>query len=116
MMTLAHKHTLALRSTGQTWFVSRHRGSIEWVKTQVINIDQFCHHLDEDNGPVAGDTVIGTLPVHVIAKLNKMGVRFMHLEINLPLNSRGKELDRASIEQANAKMQEYIVWRVDRQG
>jgi CRISPR-associated protein Csx16 len=105
--------TSAIHS-GQTWFVSRHQGSIDWIKSQEIQVDRFCAHLADDNWPCSGDTVIGSLPVHVIAKLNLAGVRFLHFELNLSELTRGLELTRARIEQMEVRMQEYMVWRIDK--
>ena len=109
-------NTLQKPAANQTWFVGRHQGSIDWIKEQSVHINHFCSHIDDSNMPKAGDTVIGTLPVHVIARINRIGVRFIHLELDLNQQTRGIELKSIIIEQSNAKLQEYMVWRIDHQG
>lgn len=102
------------RSHTKTWFVSRHGASIEWVQSQGFTVDEFVTHLDADHMPKSGDTVIGTLPVHVVADLNQKGVRFLHLKLDLNGAMRGKELSLQDLEAANASLQEYLVWKVTR--
>jgi CRISPR-associated protein Csx16 len=97
----------------KTWFVSRHQGSIEWIKQQDIHIDHFVHHLDEHSHLQSGDVVIGSLPVHLIAKLNNQGVRFISFELDMVKEQRGKELTKQDLANLNVKMKEYIVWSVD---
>lgn len=51
-----------------TFFVSHHPGAIEWATQQRLAVDRFLAHLDP--GQVSSsDTVIGTLPVHLAAKV-----------------------------------------------
>jgi len=76
---------------GITWFVSRHRGAIEWAKGQDIAIDRWTPHLDPSE-VAATDTVIGTLPVSLAAQICARGARYMHLSLQVPAAWRGREL------------------------
>ena len=93
-----------------TWFVSRHPGAIEWATRQTLAVDQFVHHLD----PAlvrGGDTVMGSLPVHLAAAVCERGARYLHLSVELPEQLRGKELSADQLEQLGANMREYRVER-----
>ena len=57
------------------WFVSRHAGAIAWAKGQNLPVDRWVSHLDARQ-VTAGDTVIGTLPVHIAADICSRGARF----------------------------------------
>lgn len=97
-----------------TWFVSRHSGSIEWIKSQNIPIDYFIEHLDEKLNITQGDTVIGSLPVQTISMLNKRGVKFIHLVLDLPQALRGIELTAKQVHELKPSLNEYIVWQCDK--
>lgn len=103
---LGKQHTI-------TWFVSRHAGSIDWIKQQAIQVDRFVTHLNETDMPQTGDIVIGTLPVHLIAKLNKKGIRFIHLQLEVDHQQRGVELSSQCLSSSQATLQEYLVMKVD---
>ncbi|MCW8109600.1 CRISPR-associated protein Csx16 [Alteromonas ponticola] len=98
--------------TNRFWFVGRHKGSADWVKLQGIHIDYYVEHIDVDNGPQPGDTVIGTLPVHLIAQLNAMGVRFVHLQLSLSNEDRGKELCARRLLSLRPKLVEYLALKI----
>lgn len=113
MIKLTKQLSTTNESNPTTWFVGRHKGSIDWIKTQDITIDRFVEHIDSNNYPTAGDIVIGTLPIHMVATLNAAGVRFIHLELILPSTARGVELDREVIEQSKPQLKEYLVWGIN---
>jgi len=105
----------AAERPAKTWFVSRHQGSKAWIEAQGIAIDEFVHHLEPNNMPQSGDTVIGNLPVHIIAHLNENGIRFLHLSITTKDTNRGKELSHQELEAANISLEEFLVWKVKRE-
>lgn len=88
------------------WFVSRHPGAREWIKSQGINVDYFADHISLDELD-AGDRVIGTLPIHLIAQLCAMGVEYWNLNLDLPLTARGKELTASELIQYGAHLQRF---------
>jgi CRISPR-associated protein Csx16 len=94
-----------------TYFVSRHPGAIEWARRrgiEAITVDHFdvaCVKL--------GDTVLGTLPIGLIAEVNLRGGKYLHLEIDLPSEARGKDLSADDMDQYDARLTEYEARRVD---
>ncbi len=91
-----------------TYFISRHQGAKDWAQQQGIQVDQMLSHLELENIQ-PGDTVIGTLPVNLVAELNEKGARYLHLTLVLPEHFRGKELSAADMEAAGARLEEYRV-------
>lgn len=77
--------------SGQTWFISRHSGAIDWIKQQPDwRIDHYVPHLDPETiSP--GDTVLGTLPVHIAAAICARGATFYFLQIPQEADKRGSE-------------------------
>ena len=98
-----------------TYFVTRHPGALEWAEQQGFQIDQRVDHLDADK-IVAGDTVMGSLPVNLAATVCKHGGRYFHLSIDLPAALRGKELTAFEMENCNARIEEYVVQNVAMRG
>ncbi len=93
------------------YFVSRHPGAVEWARRRGLDVDRLETHFD----PAMvrqGDTVIGTLPVHLVADVCEHGGRYLHLSIDLPLEWRGRELSVEDMESCNARLEEYRVQRV----
>jgi CRISPR-associated protein Csx16 len=94
-----------------TWFVSRHPGAAEWARRQGLTVDRMVEHLQvEDVRP--GDTVIGTLPVHLAAAVCARGARFLQLSVDLPPALRGRELSAEELQACGARLEEYRVERV----
>ena len=92
-----------------TWFVSRHQGAIAWARQQGIEA-VFVDHLDPHQVR-PGDTVVGTLPVPLVAEINAKGARYFHLSINLPQELRGRELSAEELRSLGAKLEEYSAAR-----
>ena len=88
-----------------TYFVSRHPGALEWAARREITAMSITH-LDLDIIH-AGDVVIGTLPIHHIATINKRCARYFHLEMDLPADQRGANLSADDMERLGAKLVEY---------
>lgn len=92
-----------------TYFVTRHPGAIAWAKRQGVNATTIAH-LD----PFAvgsGDVVIGTLPVHVVAAIQRRGARYLHLEMDVPAEWRGRDLSADDMDCCGAKLVAYRVVR-----
>jgi CRISPR-associated protein Csx16 len=95
-----------------TWFISRHPGALEWAKVQGLAIDRHCPHLTDNNlanDIAAGDTVIGSLPVHLAAIVCQRGATYYNLSLDLPAHLRGKELSAAEVTACNARFEPYHV-------
>ena len=91
-----------------TWFVSRHPGEIEWIKTQPIEIDSFVEHLDI-NLISKGDTVIGNVPLHLAAQICAKGARLICLSVAVPATLRGQELTKDVLTHLECSLQEFRV-------
>lgn len=89
-----------------TWIVTRHQGAKQWLAQQAIKADLIVDDLNIDL-PQAGDTIIGMLPIQHIAKLNKRGVRYLHLCLQTPERLRGQELVADQITEFDGHLQEY---------
>jgi len=71
-----------------TWFISRHPGACDWAAQQGLHIHRQVAHLDPAEVE-PGDTVIGTLPVHLAAAVCQRGARYLNLSLDLPAHARG---------------------------
>lgn len=91
-----------------TLFVSRHPGALDWAAGEGITVDAVIAHLDPATVQ-PGDVVIGTLPVHLAARVCARGGRYLHLSLELPPDWRGRELSAADLRQCGARLEEYRV-------
>lgn len=94
-----------------TYFVTRHPGALDWARARGIDCDQHIIHLDPQEVG-AGDTVIGSLPVHLAAAVCARGARYFNLSLDLPASLRGRELDAATLEECQARIEEFSVTRI----
>lgn len=94
------------------WLVTRHPGAVEWAIRQGIRWDKHVAHLDPCE-IAAGDTVIGSLPINLAAEICNRGARYFNLSLNLPAHLRGRELDAATLAACDARLEEYIIKRVN---
>ena len=93
-------------------FVTRHHGARDWAESQAIPVDLWMDHLDTA-AVESGDVVIGTLPIHLAAEVHARGARYLHLSLDLPPALRGRELSAEQMIQARARLEEYLVVRVE---
>lgn len=94
-----------------TYFISRHQGAKDWAELQNIKVDLVQSHLDIDQLK-AGDVVIGTLPINMVAQLCVLGAKYYHLTLHLSEELRGKELTAQDMLDAGAKIEQYYSERV----
>lgn len=90
-----------------TYFVTRHKGAIEWARMQGIEAERISHLDPSRIKP--GDTVIGTLPVHIAAALCAQGGRYLHLSMTIPENARGRELTADEMNRFGACLTPYSI-------
>ena len=95
---------------GKTWFVTRHPGARAWAERQGFPIDHQTAHLQVEDVQ-SGDTVIGTLPVHLAAAVCERGARYLHLALDVPPELRGRELTADELEQCKARLEPLRVLR-----
>jgi len=89
-----------------TWFISRHPGACDWAAQQGLHIHRQVAHLDPAEVE-PGDTVIGTLPVHLAAAVCQRGARYLNLSLDLPAHARGRELSSAELRACNARLEAF---------
>lgn len=94
-----------------TFFVSRHPGAQHWAAEEGFAVDRVVTHLDPD-AIQPGDVVIGTLPIHLAARVCERGGRYLHLSLELPPEWRGRELSAADLRRFGARLEEYRVMPV----
>ena len=95
------------------YFVTRHTGAIEWALHRGIDAVSVLHL---DPGQVkAGDAVQGILPIHLVAEINRKGVRYLHLEMEMSQDARGQELSADDLERMGAKLVEYRAERIGKE-
>ena len=93
-----------------TYFVTAHPGAVEWARQEGIDATPLAH-LDPAR-LCSGDTVIGNLPVHVVAAICARGSRYLHLCLDVPEGSRRRELTAEEMVRFGARVEEYEVRRV----
>lgn len=91
-----------------TYFISRHPGARAWAAEQGLHIDQHLTHLDTALIQ-AGDTVMGTLPVHLAATVCSQGALYINLSLDLPAHWRGRELSADELRQCNARLEGFDI-------
>ena len=91
-----------------TWFVSRHPGALQWMQQCGPAFDCHVPHLDPA-GVQRGDTVIGTLPVHLAAQVCARGAAYLHLVLEMPAQQRGQELSASELQALGATLQPFHV-------
>ena len=94
-----------------SYFVTRHPGAIEWACRQGI-VATMLSHLDPGRVET-GDTVLGVLPVHIVAAINAKGARYLHLELDMAEEDRGRELSAGDLDRLGARLIEYRARRVE---
>jgi len=93
----------------KTWFVSRHQGAIDWMKTQNDwTVDHWVEHLDVSLVK-KGDIVIGILPLPLIADVCAKGAEFYALVMPQTRVQRGSEHSLDDMVQANCYLMRYYV-------
>jgi CRISPR-associated protein Csx16 len=93
-----------------TYFVNRHAGAIDWAARHNIAAERVIHF--DVTCVKAGDTVLGTLPVQLIAEVNARGARYFHLEMDVPAPRRGSEITADDMQDFGAKLTEFKAVRV----
>ena len=91
------------------YFVSRHPGAIEWMKRQTEwQVDKFLPHLEAAQ-LVAGDGVLGTLPLHLAAEVCAKGAAFYFLQLPQQLSKRGSEYSADEMEAMGCRLRRFEV-------
>lgn len=91
-----------------TWFVSHHPGALQWMQQYGPAFDHHTARLDPATVQ-AGDSVIGTLPVHLAAQVCARGATYWHLVLHLPQAVRGQALSAQELSALNATLQQFHI-------
>ena len=94
-----------------TYFISRHAGAVDWAKAEGFHVDQRLTHFDATIIK-AGDNVLGTLPINLVAEVNARGGNYFHLTLELPSDARGKELTADDMRQYGARLEAYAAQKL----
>ncbi|WP_295401718.1 CRISPR-associated protein Csx16 [uncultured Thiocystis sp.] len=94
-----------------TYFISRHPGACAWADEEGISVDRIIDHLDPAI-ITPGDTLIGSLPVNLVAEVCARGGRYLHLSLDLPAALRGRELTAEQMRACGARIERYRVQRI----
>ena len=94
------------------YLITRHPGALEWMSQQIKEPTFHLDHLGSLSCIGRSDTVIGTLPVNLVAELCSQKVRYFHLEVDLPQHLRGQELTAQQLVELGAELVEYHAHRL----
>ncbi len=92
-----------------TYLVTRHQGAVEWINYMGHDYDSHLSHLHDMESLQSGDTVIGSLPINMVAELCERGVNYLHLSLRIPEELRGKELTGEQLANLDAKLERFEV-------
>lgn len=96
-----------------TLVVTGHDGAVEWLARRGYGGAKRVEHFDPSL-VTAGDVVVGTLPVHLVADLTARGVRYLHLVLDLTAGARTerRNLTADEMDGFNARIQEFRAFPV----
>ena len=102
------RHEADVKEIGMSiWYVGRHEASRQWLLEQGIALTHCHPHLDGEVWPANNDVVIGNLPIQWVAELTSRGVKYVHIELTLPLAARGQELTADDLSRYGVKLTAY---------
>lgn len=93
-----------------TWLVTRHEGAVEWARRHGHEAE-IVTHLDP-SAIRPGDTVLGTLPINLVAEINARGAAYFHLTMKLTPEDRGRPLSADDMDRLGARLERYEARRM----
>jgi putative CRISPR-associated protein (TIGR02620 family) len=94
--------------TSKNYFVTRHPGAAAWAQEQCLVVESVQANFDV-NVIQPGDVVIGTLPVQLVAEVNRRGGHYWHLSMTVPETARGTDLSAEQMRAFGARLEEFHV-------
>jgi CRISPR-associated protein Csx16 len=82
--------------------VTRHKATAAWLQGRFPDATVIPHLDPATIEP--GDTVIGTLPLHVAAAVTERGASLLHLALEIPADERGKDITAQDLERYGARL------------
>ena len=77
--------------------VSRHKGTIDYLKKRYPNAE-VVNHID-DPKKFKDSLIIGNLPLHMVSEVLKNRNRFVMVSLDIPRELRGKELNESELKE-----------------
>ncbi|MEZ8613821.1 MULTISPECIES: CRISPR-associated protein Csx16 [unclassified Vibrio] len=99
--------------TMKTYFVTRHPATIDLIKSFNIDIHHWLTHVESIDMFEPGDTVLGTLPIHLVVELTEKNVNYYHFSLDIPSYLRGRELSYLQLIECSPRLEKYEVLRSD---
>lgn len=91
------------------YFVTRHRGAVTWAARNGLR----ARKVETSNFDPAvlqpGDVVMGILPMHLVAEVNRRGGHYWNLTMDVPPEWRGRELTAEEMTACHARLEEFRV-------
>lgn len=97
------------------WFVSRHQGALDWLQQSGRHVDRVVPHLDIAE-IARGDTVLGTLPLHLAAEVCAKGAAFYFLQLPQEAALRGSEYSAEDMTTMGARLRRFEVRAIEDDG
>ena len=94
-----------------TYFITRHLNALQWASEQNTHYDVHLVHLNASEKLKAGDTIIGTLPIQLVADLNARSIHYIHLSMQVPVHLRGIELTIQQLRDCKIQLEKFHVSR-----
>lgn len=91
------------------YFITRHTGALSWAEANQVQYDEHLLHLHDLSFLKSGDVIIGTLPINIVYQINQMGVRYIHLSLEIPPKLRGIELNVEQLNECKATLEAFEV-------
>ena len=90
-----------------TFLITRHPATVDWLLHRNIEAELISHYDPDSDRIGRGDWVIGNLPIQLIADICSRDARYLHLEMEVPEEMRGKELTVNDMDRFQARLVEY---------
>jgi len=96
---------------GRTLIVTRHSGAVAWLEQKGFRGEVITHLSPEQVSK--GDTIVGVLPVHIVAELKEKGAQvFIIVLPQVPSEMRGHELSPEQMDEFGARLLEVEVLKL----
>lgn len=90
------------------YLVTRHPGALQWMQRLLPGkAAKAMTHLAPDFAPSRGDLVLGVLPPRWVERIARAGAQAWVLEVDLPVEMRGRELTAADLDKQKARLVRY---------
>lgn len=93
-----------------TIIVTRHSGAVDWLIRKGVSGEVFTDLTPEVRARLqSGDLVVGSLPVHLVADLNRRGVGYAAIVMDVGPSRRGRQLSADDMTSLGASLRRFRV-------